>query len=487
MPSVRSAVLVALLGVALLLSGAWLLMQRQNIPVLTDLSADRVVLDHGLSLDHPSVPEPSTTTSANGLEEGDDGDDDRPYNGDPISELTVPPGRLRLATSLLCLDTYEAGRLKLWYCYNEQPSTQGNQFCRQLLDRHAFGVDWTFPGPRLETNDTSHSDLSATSLLTPLPKQARLARDFRQGTQHRYLCWLMAHPAKLHTRTRAVLSTWGQYCHHLVLVLPNPHNGRLRQVTVPTRNDEPSLELLYVPIPGQRDRRVYLWRKSRAVWQWLYEGYGTLFDIFVRADDDTYLNMPQLAALLEARQIGPSNATFLGRRYQVQYAGHNVSYYSGGSGTILTQATLGRLGRALQDHEARHGAEVAGDEVEEGELVDDDAARDPIHNFDTFADDMELGRVLEQLGIPVKQWSDAAGRRLFLGLGLDDERLMSRERDPHAWLWSYDQSAKHGRECCSPKWVGTHYLDWQAMYYMHDLILLGCEGHGDEVWWLEGS
>ena len=77
---------------------------------------------------------------------------------------------------------------------------------------------------------------------------------------------------------------------------------------------------------------------------------------------------------------------------------------------------------------------------------------------DTFADDLELSLTLRRLGIETQHTLDAEGRQVFLALGLEEERGVTRERDGGHWIWQYDPSFRQGINCCSKSWIATHYI-----------------------------
>jgi hypothetical protein len=252
----------------------------------------------------------------------------------------------------------------------------------------------------------------------------------------------MAHPDKLNTRARGINNTWGQQCDSLLFA---------------TTSDTSSHGLAWLPlvIPEEPDRRSYLWFKSQQAWAKLYSTVLADFDYFIRADDDTYMHMHNLRAFLSQRD--PADPEYFGRLYNAQ----GDLYYSGGSGTVLSRGALELLGRAS-------------------------VAKQPdiFSPHPTFADDLELGVSMLKLGVVARPWLDEQGRHMFLGTGLEEERQMKRSVDDGHWLFVYDKHFKEGTECCSTRWLATHYVDWEAMFYYHDLTELGCEAAGLPVWWV---
>jgi hypothetical protein len=92
--------------------------------------------------------------------------------------------------------------------------------------------------------------------------------------------------------------------------------------------------------------------------------------------------------------------------------------------------------------------------------------------------DMELGITMARIGIPAIEMIDEQGGQQFISLGLDSERSIRRKDGPDNWFWVYSPTAKEGADCCSDRWVGTHYVTAAGMYAMDDLHLMQCEAAG---------
>eukprot|EP00730_Choanoeca_flexa_P018771 TRINITY_DN9148_c0_g1_i1.p1 TRINITY_DN9148_c0_g1~~TRINITY_DN9148_c0_g1_i1.p1 ORF type:complete len:506 (+),score=92.62 TRINITY_DN9148_c0_g1_i1:47-1564(+) len=351
----------------------------------------------------------------------------------PLVQMVFPakstPERQLCLTAVV--DNISTNTLPTQFGYKLKPcSSEGEQLCKQLILNNALGLEHD----KAEQDIIFHHDPLAwipPPALAPQPEKPV-----------RILCWVMAHPGKLLTRARGINSTWGQQCDSLLFA---------------TISDTRHLGLDWLPlsIPEEPDRRSYLWFKSQQAWQKLYQSSINDYDYFIRADDDAYLHMHNLKLYLAQRNADVPE--YFGRLYNA--AGD--LYYSGGSGTILSRGALKLLGKALVDK-----------------------SPDIFSPHPTFADDLELGVSMLKLGVVAKPWLDDKGRHLFLGLGLEEERTLKRDVDSGHWLMEYDKQFKGGSECCSTRWLGTHYVDWEALYYYHDLAELGCEAAGLPAWWV---
>jgi glycoprotein-N-acetylgalactosamine 3-beta-galactosyltransferase len=106
--------------------------------------------------------------------------------------------------------------------------------------------------------------------------------------------------------------------------------------------------------------------------------------------------------------------------------------------------------------------------------------RSLLANFDTFADDLEISLVLKKIGVPSVGNTDKNGRQLFLTLGVDFERLLTKRSEPGHWLWRFGPGSREGRQCCSTRWISSHYTSPYEMYALDDMHAQQCEGVGDE-------
>jgi glycoprotein-N-acetylgalactosamine 3-beta-galactosyltransferase len=196
--------------------------------------------------------------------------------------------------------------------------------------------------------------------------------------------------------------------------------------------------------PEGRDK---LWTKSKLAWLHVYEHYRDTHDWFMKADDDTYVVFDNLREFLS--QYNTMEPHHFGRRFQMG----QKSYYSGGSGIILSKEALLRMGNAFPDAEA------------------DGWSGGP---RGTGPEDLLTSVSLAPLGVKTVEAVDKHGRQLFFPMGLDHE-WFAPQRDENAWFYRYSKVAKVGRECCSDDWVSVHYTPTPKMYTIDALEEIGCE------------
>lgn len=257
------------------------------------------------------------------------------------------------------------------------------------------------------------------------------------GRGGRIMCWIMTNPANHDTKAVAVRDTWGRHCDKLVFM---------------TTQQDDRFDTWLADLPGPESREM-LWAKSKQAWMRTYHDHLHEYDWFIRGDDDSYIMMDNLRQFLAAKDA--DHPQFFGRLLLAPHNGDTQPFYSGGPGTVVSRAAL----------------KAMGDAVDAGE---------PVFGLgDTFADDLELGLSMAKVGVHPHEVLDEQGRNLFISLGLEAERSLRREDDPDNWYWMYCPTAKEGRQCCSDRWIGTHYATPDEMRALEDKHLAGCEAAGN--------
>ena len=98
---------------------------------------------------------------------------------------------------------------------------------------------------------------------------------------------------------------------------------------------------------------------------------------------------------------------------------------------------------------------------------------------DKGPEDVNTADVLKKLGIPTEPSVDANGRQLFLPLGPHFEWNRKRH-EYNFWFSRYSPEAQLGPDCCSERWVASHYVRYDDMYRMDNLERLQCPLHLSE-------
>ena len=136
------------------------------------------------------------------------------------------------------------------------------------------------------------------------------------GDSPSLLCWVMAHPESLATKALAVNQTWGSRCTALLFVVSEHHHIPQEIQALST------LPLLQLRL-GRAEGRLTLWHKSKLAWRAIATKYGNRYDWILRADDDSFIVLNNLARLLAP--LDPAQPQYFGRTYQSSFG----PFYSG--------------------------------------------------------------------------------------------------------------------------------------------------------------
>ena len=131
---------------------------------------------------------------------------------------------------------------------------------------------------------------------------------------------VLTSPKSIQTGGMTVLTTWGRHCNKFLFV-----------------NDEPVADLPTMNItvmPGY----VNLYNKTSTAFNYAWKHFGTHYDWFLKADDDTYVVMENLRHLL--KDYSPDVPLYFGDRFQGDFRGSPVEYASGGAGYVFNRAAL---------------------------------------------------------------------------------------------------------------------------------------------------
>ena len=94
---------------------------------------------------------------------------------------------------------------------------------------------------------------------------------------------------------------------------------------------------------------------------------------------------------------------------------------------------------------------------------------------------VEIAASMARIGINTTDTRDEEGRHRFLGIGLENERMSFRKLRPDFWFWKYSEDAREGLDCCSSRFVASHYATPEMMRYYDDAHDSGCEASGHEA------
>ncbi|KDR10418.1 glycoprotein-N-acetylgalactosamine 3-beta-galactosyltransferase 1 isoform X3 [Zootermopsis nevadensis] len=239
----------------------------------------------------------------------------------------------------------------------------------------------------------------------------------------RVLCWIMTNPKNHETKAVHVKATWGARCNILLFM---------------SSENDTSLPTVKLPVLEGRD---YLWSKTKEAFTYLYKHYFQEADWFFKADDDTYAIVENLRYMLST--YNASDPLYFGCRFKPYV---KQGYMSGGAGYVLSQEALKRF-------------------VEQG-IPDKTKCRQD-HGG---AEDVEMGKCLENVGVKAMDTRDSLGRGRFFPF-VPEHHLIPNHVDPSFWYWKFIYyPSELGMGCCSDTAISFHYVSPSQMHVLEYLI-----------------
>lgn len=284
-----------------------------------------------------------------------------------------------------------------------------------FMDRHHHSDREYNPGPDIrEMGKHHHDELHHVGEDVEAKKMAKKVR---------ILCWIMTNPKNHENKAVHVKATWGPRCNILLFM---------------SSENDTSLPAVKLPV---REGRDYLWSKTKEAFLYVYKHYLEEADWFFKADDDTYAIVENLRYMLSA--YNTSNPMYFGCRFKPYV---KQGYMSGGAGYVLSREALKRFVEEALPNKTKCRQDHGG------------------------AEDVEIGKCLENVGVKAMDSRDALGRGRFFPF-VPEHHLIPHHVDPSFWYWKFIYyPSELGMGCCSDTAISFHYVSPSQMYVLEYLI-----------------
>lgn len=238
----------------------------------------------------------------------------------------------------------------------------------------------------------------------------------------RVYCWIMTSKNNTYKKAIHVNATWGPRCNKYVFMTSEKNSGL------------PTVEL------NITEGRKFLWQKTKESFKHIYNNELKDYDWFLKADDDTFVILENLRFMLLA--YSPDDPIYFGCKFKPFT---KQGYMSGGAGYVLSREAVKRF-------------------VEDA-LTDSHKCKEA----NTGAEDAELGKCLQNVGVLAGDSRDAKGRHRMLPFGPVSH--FGTNKTLPRWFYKYMYYPyEQGKECCSDYMISYHYVNAATMYSLDFLI-----------------
>ncbi|XP_064081538.1 glycoprotein-N-acetylgalactosamine 3-beta-galactosyltransferase 1-like [Macrobrachium nipponense] len=242
----------------------------------------------------------------------------------------------------------------------------------------------------------------------------------RIAQEVKVLCWILTSPSTHDKKAKHVKATWGKRCNKLIF-MSSSNDSVLGAIDI-----------------GAGDGRDVLWGKTKKAYKYVYDHHLNEYDWFFKGDDDTYVLMENMRYMLAA--YDPTFPIYFGSRFK-KFS--KQGYMSGGGGYVLSRAAVKKFIEDALPNKLK------------------------CKEDDTGAEDAEMGKCLDNIGVLAGDSRDSLGRGRFFPF-TPATHLMGGVPD---WYLDYVYyKPDTGLDCCSDTPVTFHYVSTDLMYTLEYLL-----------------
>jgi len=155
------------------------------------------------------------------------------------------------------------------------------------------------------------------------------------------LCWILTAVGR-EDRILSIASTWSKQCDKSLFAISGNYTPSIPLHT--------PITWIRTPYPEGLVHNRLLWPKTHYVWRRMQHDHPS-YDWYLKADDDSYINVPLVRCMLQPRS--PSGLYALGRLNR-NPRNAPFQWLSGGSGYIFSNAAMRRTAAALVSARPSH-------------------------------------------------------------------------------------------------------------------------------------